>query len=164
MTNAHQPTLRFNRMELAGSLGDLGTLLPIAMGMILINGLNPTGVLVSIGAFYILSGLYFGLTVPVQPMKVIGAYALATALSPDQITAAGLIMGAALLIGPTAVYAQPDGPLTISVFPRRNAALTMRMFSPLARHLENELGRRVHLRTSANFDIEFNSDVGESRI
>jgi SulP family sulfate permease len=98
MTNAHQPSLRFNRMELAGSLGDLGTLLPIAMGMILINGLNPTGVLVSIGAFYILSGLYFGLTVPVQPMKVIGAYALATALSPDQITAAGLIMGAALLI------------------------------------------------------------------
>ncbi len=98
MTNAHQPSLRFNRMELAGSLGDLGTLLPIAMGMILINGLSPTGVLVSIGAFYILSGLYFGLTVPVQPMKVIGAYALATALSPDQITAAGLIMGAALLI------------------------------------------------------------------
>ena len=98
MLNAHQPNLRFNRMELAGSLGDLGTLLPIAMGMILINGLNPTGVLVSIGAFYILSGLYFGLTVPVQPMKVIGAYALATALSPDQITAAGLIMGAALLI------------------------------------------------------------------
>ena len=98
MTNARQSILRFNRMELAGSLGDIGTLLPIAMGMILINGLNPTGVLVSIGAFYILSGLYFGLTVPVQPMKVIGAYALATALSPDQITASGLILGAALLI------------------------------------------------------------------
>jgi SulP family sulfate permease len=98
MTDAQQARLRFNRMELAGSLGDLGTLLPIAMGMILINGLDPSGVLVAIGAFYILAGLYFGLTVPVQPMKVIGAYALATALSPGQITAAGLIVGAALLV------------------------------------------------------------------
>ncbi len=90
--------LRFNRMELAGSLGDLGTLLPIAIGMILINGLDPTGVLVAIGIYYILSGLYFRLTVPVQPMKVIGAYALATALTPDQISAAGLIVGAGLLV------------------------------------------------------------------
>jgi SulP family sulfate permease len=28
-------------MELAGSLGDLGTLLPIAIAMVLFNGLNP---------------------------------------------------------------------------------------------------------------------------
>jgi phosphonate transport system substrate-binding protein len=63
-----------------------------------------------------------------------------------------LALSAALLIGPAAAYAQPDAPLTISVFPRRNAALTMRLFSPLARYLENELGRQVHLRTSANFD------------
>jgi SulP family sulfate permease len=98
MPPERQPRLRFNRMELAGSLGDLGTLLPIAIGMILINGLDPTGVLVAIGGFYILSGLYFGLTVPVQPMKVIGAYALATALSPAQISAAGLIVGAGLLV------------------------------------------------------------------
>jgi SulP family sulfate permease len=97
MTKPHSPSLRFNRMELAGSMGDLGTLLPIALGMILINGLDPTGVLVAIGAFYILAGLYFGLTVPVQPMKVIGAYALATSLSPAQISAAGLIAGAGLL-------------------------------------------------------------------
>ena len=85
-------------MELAGSLGDLGTLLPIAIGMILINGLDATGVLVAIGGYYILSGLYFGLTVPVQPMKVIGAYGLATALSPAQISAAGLIVCAGLLV------------------------------------------------------------------
>ncbi|MDJ0810451.1 MAG: putative sulfate/molybdate transporter [Desulfobacterales bacterium] len=104
MSTGKQPRLRFNRMELAGSLGDLGTLLPIAFGMILINDLSPIGVLVAIGGYYILSGLYFGLTVPVQPMKVIGAYALATALSPAQISAAGLIVGAGLLaVGATNV-------------------------------------------------------------
>lgn len=88
----------FNRLELAGSLGDLGTLLPIAMAMILINGLNPLGLFLSIGIFYILSGAYFGVTVPVQPMKVIGAYAIATSLSADQILASTLLMGVFLLI------------------------------------------------------------------
>jgi SulP family sulfate permease len=42
--------------------------------MIMINGLNPGGVFFAVGIFYIFSGLYYGITVPVQPMKVIGAY------------------------------------------------------------------------------------------
>ena len=89
---------RFNRMELAGSLGDLGTLLPIAIAMVMINGLNPLGLFFSIGIFYIISGVYFGVTVPVQPMKVIGAYAIATSMSASQILASSLLMGVFLLI------------------------------------------------------------------
>ena len=88
----------FNLMELAGSLGDLGTLLPIAIAMILINGLNPLGVFFSIGIFYVVSGIFFGVTVPVQPMKVIGAYAIATSMMASQIFAATLLMGVVLLI------------------------------------------------------------------
>ncbi|MCF8045274.1 MAG: putative sulfate/molybdate transporter [Desulfarculaceae bacterium] len=89
---------RFDRMELAGALGDLGTLLPIAIAMILINGISPLGVFFSIGLFYIVSGIYFGVTVPVQPMKVIGAYSIATAMTPDQILASSFLMGIFLLI------------------------------------------------------------------
>ena len=89
---------KFNRMELAGSLGDLGTLFPIAIGMILINGLNPMGMFLTIGLFYIISGVYFGVTVPVQPMKVIGAYAIATGISASQISASGFLIGCFLLI------------------------------------------------------------------
>ena len=89
---------KFNRMELAGSLGDLGTLLPIAIGMILINGLNPMGMFLTIGLFYIISGIYFRVTVPVQPMKVIGAYAIATGISASQISASGFLIGCFLLI------------------------------------------------------------------
>lgn len=89
---------RFNRMELAGSLGDLGTVLPIAIAMILVNGLNPVGLFFSIAVFYILSGIYFGITVPVQPMKVIGAYAIATSMSASQIMASSILMGVLLLI------------------------------------------------------------------
>lgn len=93
-----QRRFEFNRLELAGSLGDLGALLPLGIGMIMINGLSPSGLFFSIGLFYFLSGVYYGVTVPVQPMKVIGAYAVATALNADQISAAGLLMGLTLLV------------------------------------------------------------------
>ena len=98
--------LTFNRMEFAGALGDLGTVLPLAIGMILVNGLDPSGLFLSVGLFYIFTGLYFGITTPVEPMKVIGAYAIATAMSPQQIMASGILMGACLLlIGATGAMA-----------------------------------------------------------
>ena len=85
-------------MEFAGSLGDLGTLLPLAIGLIFINGLSPSGLFFSVGLYYIVSGFYFGITVPVQPMKIIGAYAIATAMSTSQVLASGALMGLLLLI------------------------------------------------------------------
>jgi len=83
-------TIKFNRTELAGSLGDLGTILPLAIGMILINGLKPTGLIMGVGLFYVFSGLYFKVTAPVEPMKVIGAYAVATGITATQIQASCL--------------------------------------------------------------------------
>jgi SulP family sulfate permease len=90
---------RFDRVELAGSFGDLGTLLPIVVAMILINKLSPTTVFLAFGLFYLMTGLYYRLPVPVQPLKAVGAIAIAY---PNQITepvvgAAGIIFGAFLL-------------------------------------------------------------------
>jgi len=90
--------MRFDRMEVSGSLGDLGTLLPLAVGMIMINGLNPQGIFLSVGLLYILSGYFYGLPVPVQPMKVVGAYAIATGLTAQQISASGAWLAAIMLI------------------------------------------------------------------
>lgn len=92
-----KPAFIFNRMEFAGSLGDLGTLLPIAIAMIVLNGLNATNVMLAVGLFYIAAGLYFRVPVPVQPMKVIGAYAIAIGLTPTQIIAASLWMSIVVL-------------------------------------------------------------------
>ena len=91
---------RFDRVELAGSFGDLGTLLPIVVGMILINKLSPTTVFLAFGLFYLITGFYYRLPVPVQPLKAVGAIAIAF---PHQITepvigAAGVIFGALLLL------------------------------------------------------------------
>ena len=96
------PRFQFNRMEFAGSLGDLGTLLPLAIGMIMVNGMSITGVLYSIGIFYLLAGFYFGVPVPVQPMKAIGAYAVATGMAASQVAASvGLVSLLLFLIGIT---------------------------------------------------------------
>lgn len=89
---------QFNRREFAGSLGDLGTILPLALGMILVNGLSATGVFFSVGLFYLLTGFYFKITVPVQPMKVIGAYSIATMMSAEQVLASSFLMAVFLLI------------------------------------------------------------------
>ena len=89
---------RFNRLELAGSLGDLGVLLPMAVSMILINHLPAQGVFLSVGLYYLASGMYFGVTTPVQPMKVIGSYAIGMGLAASDIYAAGLCVGLLLLV------------------------------------------------------------------
>lgn len=89
----------FNRMEISGSLGDLGTLLPLALGLILLNGLSAIGVFFMVGVFYILAGAYYRVPTPVQPMKVIGAYAIANfaLITPNVLYASALLMGVLLL-------------------------------------------------------------------
>ena len=90
--------MRFDRQELAGSLGDLGTLLPITIALIQLNGMDATAVFLCIALFYVLSGLYFGITVPVQPMKVVGAYAISQGLSPTIISTSGALLAVMLLL------------------------------------------------------------------
>ncbi len=98
MTEKQEGKYAFNRMEFAGSLGDLGTLLPLAVGMILINGLSPMAVFLAVGLYYVFAGAYFGVTCPVEPMKVIGAYAVATGITATQIQASGALIFIFLLV------------------------------------------------------------------
>jgi hypothetical protein len=42
-------SFEFNLRELAGSMGDYGTLFPLAIGYIVVCGLNPAGFLVMMG-------------------------------------------------------------------------------------------------------------------
>lgn len=89
----------FNRLEFAGSLGDLGTLIPLSIGMIIFNGLNLTTVFIIVGLFYIAAGLYFKLPIPVQPLKVVAAIAIAfpAKITVSVIAAAALLFGVILL-------------------------------------------------------------------
>lgn len=89
--------IRFDRMEWAGSMGDLGTLLPLAFALIMINGLSTVGVFLSVGLLYVLGGFYYRVPIAVQPMKVISAYAIAQTLSSGVITASGMLLAVVLL-------------------------------------------------------------------
>jgi SulP family sulfate permease len=112
MNKQELPTYRFDRMEFAGSLGDLGTMLPLAIGMIVLNKLYATNVFILVGFFYIASGIYFRVTTPVQPMKVIGAYAIAVGLTLTQIVASSLWMGILVLFLGTTGLIQTIGKYT----------------------------------------------------
>ncbi len=92
------PAFIFDRSELAGSLGDVGILLPIALALIRLNGLNPTSVFLSAGLLYVGAGVYYRLPLPVQPLKAVSAIAIALSLAPSTIAAAGIMMGVLLLL------------------------------------------------------------------
>ncbi|MDD4562180.1 MAG: putative sulfate/molybdate transporter [Syntrophomonadaceae bacterium] len=83
--------------ELSGSIGDLGTFLPYIIGAITIGGLDTTGVLFTFGIMYIVTGWYYRIPIPVQPMKVMGAAILVHHLSAGEVAAAGILMGVTLL-------------------------------------------------------------------
>ncbi|WIM88744.1 putative sulfate/molybdate transporter [Candidatus Mycobacterium wuenschmannii] len=84
---------RFDRAEMAGALGDLGVLVPIAVALIVKNGLTPTAVLLPAGVLYVVAGLIYRLPVPVQPLKAFGAIAIAHGFGADDIAAGALLMG-----------------------------------------------------------------------
>ena len=86
--------MRLDRRELAGAVADLGVLVPIAVALIVTNGLSPTAVLLPAGLLYVVAGLVYRLPVPVQPLKAFGAIAIAQGLTTDEIAAGALLMGA----------------------------------------------------------------------
>lgn len=86
------------RGDLGGALGDLGTLLPFLVGFIVVTGVHPTSILLAFGLNMIVVGWRFGVPFPVQPMKAVGAAALAGAVVDGQNMPAVLAL-AALITG-----------------------------------------------------------------
>ncbi|HEX5800201.1 MAG TPA: putative sulfate/molybdate transporter, partial [Gaiellaceae bacterium] len=93
-----RPALRFDRWELAGAFADLGVLVPIAVALIVQNGLSPTAVLLPAGLLYVTAAALYGLPIPVQPLKAFGAIAIAKGLGVEEIAAGALLMGGIFLV------------------------------------------------------------------
>ena len=88
----------FNLRELAGSLGDLGTLLPLAIGYFAVNGLNPAGLLVMMGLANIVTGIMYHLPMPIEPKKVLAVVAITRKWPPSLIYATGFGTGVIWMI------------------------------------------------------------------
>lgn len=84
--------------ETSGACGDLGTFIPHAIGAMTVAGLAPAGILFGFGIFLVSTGLFYGLPLPVQPMKAVSAVILTGGLRPGEVAAAGIMIGIILLV------------------------------------------------------------------
>ncbi len=90
--------LKFDRRELAGAFGDLGTDFPLLVGLTLACGLDGGSVLAVAGALQVLTALIYRMPMPVEPLKAMAAIAIAQRLAPGVIAGAGLTIGAVMLL------------------------------------------------------------------
>ena len=98
-TVASQPTTnRFDRMEIAGAFGDLGTLVPFVVAYLAVLKMDPFGVLFAFGIGMLVCGFVYRTPIPVQPMKAAGAIATTQAAQTLTITPA-MVHGASLVTG-----------------------------------------------------------------
>lgn len=94
----HRDRFRFDHRELSGAVADVGVFVPIAIALIVRNGLSPTAVLLPAGLLGVVIAFAYRLPIPVQPLKAVGVIAVAKGLGQDTIAAAALLMGVLFLV------------------------------------------------------------------
>ncbi len=90
--------IRFDRNEWAGSFGDIGTDLPLILGMILAVGLDGASVFVMFGLMQVLTGLVYDLPMPVQPLKAMAVLVITQKIGGNVLAGAGLAIGMLMLL------------------------------------------------------------------
>ena len=89
--------------ECSGACGDLGTFIPHVIGAITVASLAPAGLLFGFAVFLIGTGLFYGLPLPVQPMKAVSAVILTDGLRPGEVAAAGRMLRPCGVLGGSAL-------------------------------------------------------------
>lgn len=90
--------LRFDRNEFAGAFGDIGTDLPLLIGVILAAKLDASSTLVVFGGMQILTALFYQMPMPVQPLKAMSALVIAQKIDGEILFGAGLAIGIVMLL------------------------------------------------------------------
>ena len=90
--------IRFDRNELSGAFGDIGTDFPLIVGMILIAKLDAASVLVMFGAMQLLTGLLYGLPMPAQPLKAMAVLVITQKLTGNILYGGGLAIGITMFV------------------------------------------------------------------
>lgn len=92
------PRIRFDRHELAGRFGDIGTDLPLLIGMIAAAGLDAASVFTVFGVLQLLTGLLYGLPMPMQPLKAMAVLVISQGIAGETLYGAGLAIGTVTLV------------------------------------------------------------------
>ncbi|MCU0226704.1 MAG: putative sulfate/molybdate transporter [Bryobacterales bacterium] len=97
-SSSSRPPIRFTRQEWSGAFGDLGTDLPLLVGMVLASGLQPASVLTVFGLMQIATALFYRMPMPVQPLKAMAAIVIAQKLPASILFGGGLAIGISMLL------------------------------------------------------------------
>lgn len=90
--------VQFNRHEIAGSFGDIGTDLPLIVGMIQAVNLNSASVFIIFGISQMFAGFFYGLPMPMQPLKAMAVLVITQKVPGEILFGAGLAIGIFMLI------------------------------------------------------------------
>ena len=90
--------IRFDRNEFSGAFGDIGTDLPLLVGMILAAKLDPASVFIVYGAMQVATALTYRMPMPVQPLKAVAALVIAQKVPGNVLFGGGLAIGIIMLV------------------------------------------------------------------
>lgn len=137
--------------EAAGSVADLGVLVPIAVGLIVLNGLSATAVMLPAALLYLVVARTYALPIAVQPLKAFGAIAIAVGANSDVIAAGAILMGATFAtLGATGV---------VDVIARRVPQSVVRGVQLCVAVLLAKVGFGIVAATPANFTHQWPSTI-----
>lgn len=89
--------IRHYLTECSAAFADLGTFLPLVLGLIVVAGMEPVGLFFGFGLFAILTACVYRRPIPVQPMKAVAAMGIAGLISVETLVATGLLIGVFLI-------------------------------------------------------------------
>ena len=84
--------------DASGAFADLGTFLPLVLGVLMVRHFDPTGLLVGFGVSALVTAAVYHRPVAVQPMKAVAAIVISTGISPQAVAAGGLLIGIILIL------------------------------------------------------------------
>jgi hypothetical protein len=92
--------IRFDRNEFSGAFGDIGTDLPLIVLMIATAKIDPAGALITFGSCQVFSAIFYGIPMPVQPLKAVAVLTILAGgkIGGPVIWGAGLAIGAVMLL------------------------------------------------------------------
>lgn len=79
-------------------MGDYVTFLPIALAVSLVMGINFGYIILFYCIWSVITGFYYRIPIPIEPMKVIGTLVIVGGISKGELVASGLILGIIFLL------------------------------------------------------------------
>ena len=90
--------IKFDRNEFSGAFGDIGTDLPLIIGIILTTRIDAASALIMFGLMQIFTGMRYGIPLSVQPLKAFAAIIITQKISGNIMFAGGLMIGIIMLV------------------------------------------------------------------